>query len=121
VAVEAFLDARATRLGPRVPRAAERPVVRDALWLCPCYSDEDPPVWLIGSTQDGAVVWTRVPHRVGELELVDAGRFCGAHVHPATVLDWLHGGRDDPGFDDDDAERVAIADGLRALLGGAHR
>jgi hypothetical protein len=73
-------------------------------------------VLLICATEAGEVLWTRVPDRVESLSLVDARRFAGAHVHPATVLDWLHGRVDDPGFDDDDPQDRALASRLRDRL-----
>lgn len=121
VAVEAFLDAAATRLEARTARGAERPSVQDALWLCPCYSDEDPPVLLLCTTEQGEVLWSRVPIRSSALDLVAARRFTGAHTHPEQVLDWLHGRADDPGFDAPDAEDLEIANGLRDRLAGPAR
>lgn len=115
VAVEAFLAARAMPLDAWAPAFPDRLAVQDALWLCPCYSDEDPPKLLLCSTED-AVLWSRVPDGVESLTLVDARRFAGAHVHPATVLDWLHGRVDNPGFDDDDPQDRALADRLRDRL-----
>ena len=116
VRVEAFLvdAARSLRL-PEGPGEA-CPRVDDALWLCPCYCDEDAPKLLLCSTEDGAVLWSRVPDGVESLSLVDARRCTGAHVHPATVLDWLQGRVDDPGFDDADPQARALADRVRDRL-----
>lgn len=118
VAVEAFLAARATPLEAAAP-AGGRPSVQDALWLCPCYSDEDPPVLLLCATEQGDVLWSRVPIQSSEDDLADARRMTGAHTHPTRVLDWLHGRADDPGFDTADAEDLEIASRLRDRLTGA--
>lgn len=120
VAVEAFLAAAATRLEARAP-GEERPVVQDALWLCPCYSDEDPPVLLLCTDDQGKVLWSRVPDGSSADDLVDARRMTGAHTHPTRVLDWLHGRADDPGFDTPDAEDLALAHGVRQRLIGPAR
>jgi hypothetical protein len=120
VRVEAFL---AEVVGPPwLPEGTGEPRRRvdDALWLCPCYCDDDAPVWLVCSVGDD-VIWSRVPDPVQEVDLVDARRMTGAHVHPATVLDWLHGRADDPGFDDLDPEDRALADRLRERLTGPAR
>lgn len=115
VAVEAFLAERATRLEAPT-RAAGGPVVQDALWLCPCYSDENPPVLLVCATEAAEVQWVRVPDSVSADDLVDARRMTGAHTHPTRVLDWFHGRADDPRFDTADAEDLEIAGRLRDRL-----
>ena len=76
--IEAILDAAAVRN------------------LSPLRLLEDRPTWLIYDTNEGEIVWCRVPDAIEPPNLVDARLSAGGHADPGEVLPWLQGSASEP-------------------------
>jgi len=114
--VEEFLTfSMSTEADPAEP---PRPALDGAVWICPCVSDRESPVWLIeDGTTPGTVMWQRVPNGTRVTDLVaDGAPVAGGHADPANVLLWLYDRVPDPwgdgGGGTDDA---GLLERLRAL------
>ena len=84
--VEQMLEALAPLSPPTGPYIATH-----ALWICPCYSDDDDATgWLIWDDGDG-VAWSKLPDGVSEEDIVNAQKMGGGHTSPTDFLFWLQG------------------------------
>lgn len=92
--VEAILDRVAVRMCPGGP--GPRPVAEHALWICPCVTVDDAPIWLIFDSPDGTLHWCRLPDGSKVDDVLDAQHLAGAHVEPEGVLAWLRGAQSHP-------------------------
>lgn len=115
-AVEEFLTfSMSTEADPAEP---PRPALNGAVWVCPCLSDRESPVWLIqDGTTPGTVTWQRLPEGAQVTDLVAAGLpVVGGHADPANVLLWLYGRVPDPwGNGGSGTGDTMVLDRLRAL------
>ena len=89
-----------------------------ALWLCPCYSDDEAaPIWLVyDRAEDGGIAWCRVPEGTEPLGLVHAKETAGDHTSPADVLVWLQRSESDPWGGSGSRSDSAVLDVLREKI-----
>ena len=94
--IEAILEAAAARNLSPMRLLEDRPRAARAMWICACETIEDAPTWLIYDTNEGEIVWCRVPDAIEPLDLVDARLSAGGHADPGEVLPWLQGSASEP-------------------------
>ena len=94
--IEAILEAAAARNSSPMRLLEDRPRAAHAMWICACETIEDAPTWLIYDTNEGEIVWCRVPDALEPLDLVDARLIAGGHADPGEVLLWLQGRASEP-------------------------
>ena len=94
--IEAILEAAAARNSSPMRLLEDRPRAAHAMWICACETMEDAPTWLIYDTNEGEIVWCRVPDALEPLDLVDARLIAGGHADPGEVLLWLQGRASEP-------------------------
>ena len=87
--VERILASAAQRSAGATHVQDGKAVVERAVWLCPCITFDETPVWLICDDPNGKLAWSRMSHGVEIADLVDALVVTGAHVSPEQVLSWL--------------------------------
>lgn len=115
--VEAILDRVAVRVRP--DGSGPRLVVEHALWICPCISMDDAPVWLIFDSADGTLHWCRLPDGCRVDDVLDAQHLAGAHVEPEGVLGWLRGAQAHPWIAGNGlGDEIAARELGRRVLGG---
>lgn len=87
-------------VAPQRPATGQYDAVH-ALWICPCYSDDDDATgWLIWDDGVG-VAWCQLPDGASEDEIVNAQHMGGGHTHPQDILLWLQGESTQPWPDGD--------------------
>jgi hypothetical protein len=94
--IEAILEAAAARNLSPMRLLEDRPRAAHAMWICACETMGDAPTWLIYATNEGEIVWCRVPDALEPLDLVDARLIAGGHADPGEVLLWLQGRASEP-------------------------
>lgn len=94
--IEAILEAAAARNLSPMRLLEDRPRAAHAMWIGACETREDRPTWLIYDTNEGEIVWCRVPDAIEPLDLVDARLSAGGHADPGEVLPWLQGSASEP-------------------------